>query len=59
VGKISLRRVDGGLNLLFRHIDILIEIKLQRDDRTANELVEVIWAEAGHLAKLPFQRCRD
>jgi len=54
-----LRRVDGGLNLLFRHIDILIEIKLQRDDRTAKRAGRGHLAEAGHLTELPFQRRRD
>ena len=51
--------VDGLLHLLLGHVDIEIEVELQRDDRTAIGTRRGHLLQAGHLAELAFQRRGD
>ena len=49
-------RVDRGLHLLFFHIDVLIEGKLQRDHGPAKRARRGHLAQSGNLSELPLQR---
>ncbi len=50
--------IDCGLDLLLLDIDVLVEIELQRNDRTAQRTGGSHLAQSGDLAKLALQRRR-
>ena len=56
VGQISLRRIDRGLHFLLGHVNVLFQIELQGDDRSAEGAARGHLAQAGQLAELPLQR---
>ena len=48
--------IDGGLHLLLGHVNVLIEIKLQNDQRGAEGARRGHLLQTWHLPELPFQR---
>ena len=57
--QLAARRIDGGLHIACRGIDVAVEIELQSDLVEPSWLAEVISVNAGDAAELTFQRSGD
>ncbi len=55
-GKKSAAGIDGRLHLLLGDVNVLIKIKLQNDQRSAEGAGRGHLLQARHLAELPLQR---
>ncbi len=58
VGKLAARRVDRGLHVPSRGIDVATKVELQSDSGRSQLADRSHLVDAGDAAKLPFQRGR-